>query len=377
MSEIIEDGKVREAAEDAAEVAESVEAESVASVAVAAEAVAPEADAEDTDAENAENAADVAGSVEVAETAETAAPEPVAVETTEVETVGAAAEISAEEAGPVTPAILSVPPVPSVPTTPAIAEVPAAPLPPTVSPWAPPKPQRKRKFPWRWVGAVVTMLAVGTGCAFAVMAPQRTELPGLKTAADGRYDFAPLVLPTLAPGQSDPNATANQGQQHISDIRKLLLSPPKGAVLDRSLPGSTGWVSKAATLALISGSSSAPEQFVTDGWRHTAGIAWKTPDGATTQIWLVQFIDDSAASDASAMFATFNGGAMQQDDSTNIAVADGTSAQYFRVVKGSTATWYGQVEVDDTEFLIEFTAPKSFGITPFEQEIDLQVEMLQ
>src|SRR6266702_4529433 len=60
----------------------------------------------------------------------------------------------------------------------------------------------RRRFPWRWVGAVVVALAVGTGCAFAVMTPQRTKLPGLKTASDGRYTFAPLRLPTLAPGQA-------------------------------------------------------------------------------------------------------------------------------------------------------------------------------
>jgi hypothetical protein len=240
------------------------------------------------------------------------------------------------------------------------------------APVPPPKP--RRKFPWRWVGAVVTMLAVGAGCAFAVMAPQRTELPGLKTASDGRYDFAPLVLPTLAPGQSDPNQSSNLGAQHISDIRKLLLSPPRGAVPDHSLPGTTGWVSRSATLALL-GNEQAAEQLNTDGWRHTAGIAWKTPDGAETKIWLVQFIDSSAATDASVAFSSFNGGSTATP--TTIAIADASAADYVRVVKGSTATWYGQVAVDDTEFLLEFTAPTTVGITPFKQELDLQVELLQ
>ena len=232
----------------------------------------------------------------------------------------------------------------------------------------------RRKFPWRWVGAVVTMLAVGAGCAFAVMAPQRTQLPGLKTASDGRYTFAPLVLPTLAPGQSDPNSSANLGEQHISDIRKLLLPAPKGAVLDHSLPGATGWVSRAATLALLDNSMAA-EQLNTDGWRHTAGVAWKTPDGAETKIWLVQFIDSSAESDAGAAFSAFGGGSLEAVQT--VTIANDSTATYVRVVKGSTASWYGQVSADDAELLLEFTAPVSVGITPFKQELDLQTELLQ
>ena len=234
--------------------------------------------------------------------------------------------------------------------------------------------KRRRKFPWRWVGAVVTMLAVGTGCAFAVMAPERTNLPGLKTAADGRYDFAPIVLPTLAPGQSDPNSSGNAGKQHISDIRKLLLAPPTSAVPDRSLPGTSGWISRAATLQVLGGDQAA-EQLQADGWRHTAGIAWKTPDGAETKIWLVQFIDSDAVGDAAPAFSSFGDGS--QGLPTTVALADDTAANYVRVAKGATATWYGQVQVDDTEFLIEYTAPASIGIGPFEQEMDLQVEMLQ
>lgn len=236
----------------------------------------------------------------------------------------------------------------------------------------PPKP--KRHFPWRWVGAVVVTLAVGAGCAFAVMAPKRTDLPGLATAADGRYTFAPLSLPTLAPGQADPTASANAGGQHLADIRKLLLPAPEGAVADQSLPGATGWVSLADTLTLLGGSSQSKKQFATDGWRHTAGVAWKTPDGADTKIYLVQFIDSQADSDASSALDLF-GGAQGTPQTFN---GPGTSTvTYTKTVSGSTVTWYGEVQVLDTELLIEFKAPNTVGIAPFEQEADLQVELLQ
>lgn len=238
-----------------------------------------------------------------------------------------------------------------------------------------PPVRKKRKLPWRWAGAAVTMLAVGTGCAFAVLAPQRTHLPGLATAADGRYTFAPLTLPTLAPGQAAPTGDANVGEQHISDIRKLLLSPPAGATLDRSLPGASGWFSRAATLKLLA-NPQADEQLQTDGWRHTAAIAWKTPDGAETEIWLLQFIDADAAGDAAQVINTFAGQSLNANPET-MTVDELTSVDYERVVTGSTATWYGLAQVHDIEFLIEYTAPASIGRAPFEQETDLQTELLE
>ena len=241
-------------------------------------------------------------------------------------------------------------------------------------------PRRKRAFPWRWLGAVVTMLAVGAGCAFAVMAPQRTQLPGLKTASDGRYNFAPLVLPTLAPGQSDPSSPANAGQQHISDIRKLLLSPPEGASPDHSLPGASGWVTNSATIALLNaptaGGPTVAEQLGIDGWRHTAGVAWKTPDGADTKIWLLQFIDSEAAGDANGLFANSDDSSQTTTEESFTGPGNAT-VDYSHVVKGSTATWYGQTDIYDTEILVKFTAPASVGITPFQQELDLQIELLQ
>ena len=240
---------------------------------------------------------------------------------------------------------------------------------------AEPPVKEKRKFPWRWVGAVVTMLAVGAGCAFAVLAPKRTDLPGLQTSADGRYIFAPLTLPTLAPGQAAPGADGNRGQQHLSDIRKLLLSPPEGATADRSLPGTSGWVSRAATVQLLD-NPQASYQLQTDGWRHTAGIAWKTPDGADTKIWLIQFIDADAGADAYQELNAFEGGVLGVN-AASVNVNSLTSVSYSRVVKGATATWYGVAQIHDVGFLIQYTAPVSVGLAPFEQEIDLQTELLQ
>jgi hypothetical protein len=238
---------------------------------------------------------------------------------------------------------------------------------------APPKP--RRAFPWRWVGAVVTVLAVGGACAYGVLAQKRTDLPGLATASDGRYDFAPISMPTLAPGQSDPLSEGNSGSQHLTDIRKLLLPAPVGATKDTSLPGASGWVSEKDTLAAAKDTAEGKTTFGTNGWRHTAGTAWKTADGAETKIYLVQFIDGDACNNASTDFSQFTGGLSAYPKS--IAPNASTSVTYTKVTKGATTTWSGAVTVGDTEFLITFTAPNSVGLAPFEQEVDLQVALLQ
>lgn len=235
-------------------------------------------------------------------------------------------------------------------------------------------PKAKRRFPWRWVGASVLTLAVGSGCAFGVIAVKRTDIPGLATAADGRYDFAPLVLPALAPGQTDPNDAGNEGGQHLADIRELLLPAPEGATRDAALPGATGWVTESATLALLGAAASA-ENLATDGWRHTAGVSWTTPDGAETKIYLLQFIDAVAAGDAGSGFNGFGG--VDSSQPQYFSVNGVTPVSYQKSVHGGTATWYGEVQVRDTEFLIVYQAPDSVGIAPFEQEADLQVELLQ
>lgn len=251
----------------------------------------------------------------------------------------------------------------------------AAETPPTVRPEQPETAAPvKRPFPWRWVGASVLTLAVGSGCAFGVMAAERTDIPGLATAADGRYDFAPLTLPALAPGQADPNNTANEGGQHLSDIRELLLPAPEGATRDAALPGAAGWVSESATLALVGANSSA-EDLATYGWRHTAGVSWKTPDGAATKIYLLQFIDAIEAGNAAGGFTAFGG--LDWSAPKDFDVDGVTPVSYEESVHGGTTTWYGEAQVRDTEFLIVYQAPDSVGVAPFEQEADLQVELLQ
>jgi hypothetical protein len=244
--------------------------------------------------------------------------------------------------------------------------------------------KQRRRNTLRWTGAVVLAAAVGAGSAFAVIQPKRTDIPGLATAADGRYVFPALTLPTLDPGQAEPGDILNNpGEKHLADIRKLLLPAPQGAVLNKSLPGTTGWLPESALVTLAN--PSITETFGEDGLRHTAAIGWTTPDGAGTSIYLLQFPDNADALDGGQQFANDLNNQPTGGSTTSFTlsgVRPGVSnakptVTYDTVTKGGKKTQYGYYISGDTEVLIVFSAPAGVSITPFEQEAQLQAELLQ
>lgn len=282
-----------------------------------------------------------------------------------------------EESGPV---LAPVAPV-SEPTWGAPAQYAAPPFfaPALPDPEAEARRTARKHHTARWTGAIVVAALLAVGSAFAVIHPARTDIPGLATAKDGRYVFPTLTLPTLGPGQPAPGDTVNNpGGQHLADIRKLLLPAPHGAVPDKSLPGSSGWLPEDALITMSS--LAMAEEFDEYGLRHTAAVGWKTPDGASTSIYLLQFPDHDAASAAGTAF------------SSNLAALSGTGAghgksftpagttvtvTYYTITQGKTTTRYGFFADGDTEALIAFSAPNSVSIAPFEQELQLQTELLQ
>jgi hypothetical protein len=294
--------------------------------------------------------------VATAETAQAETPQPETVAETALAAVATAPAPAPSEAYP------SAHPVPQWGAQQLFPLVPAA------------EPKPKRHFPWRWLGALVTAAAVGTGCAFAVMAPQRTDLPGLATPSDGRYVFAPLSLPTLAPGQLPPGDPSNKGGQHLADIRELLLPAPQEAVADHALKLSAGWLSETDTLKLT-WSTSAQLDFGQYGWRHTAAESWKTPDGAETKIYLMQFSSDLHANLALATLDDMTG--VPAGAPTPSFTVGFTSLTYYEAAHGSLKTWYGIAALHDTVLEIVYTAPSSVGVTPFRQEFSLQAELLE
>uniref|UniRef100_UPI0006940471 hypothetical protein n=1 Tax=Streptacidiphilus carbonis TaxID=105422 RepID=UPI0006940471 len=198
-------------------------------------------------------------------------------------------------------------PEPTPTPAPTLAPAPAAPqfdpstvwaVPPHLLP-VPPRDRSWLRTALRWTAAVVVCAAVGTATAFAVTAPRRTDIPGLRTPADGRYAFPALTLPALRSGAVGPGdgTTLDASGVHTADLRKLLLPAPAGAKVDTSYPGASGWYDTAAFAAKYTDASKVADDLQDDGARHVAATAWTGPDGTRTEIYLLQFRSTHSTTD--------------------------------------------------------------------------------
>ncbi|MEW2292229.1 hypothetical protein ABZ719_05900 [Streptomyces sp. NPDC006743] len=183
-------------------------------------------------------------------------------------------------------------------------EPPAAPPPPATDPapalTAPPPPARRDRprlrALLRWTAAVVVFAVAGAGTAYGITRADRTDLPGLATASDGRWDYPPVVKPPLPSGSLARDASNNTAGAHYADLRALVLPAPHGAREDTALRGSDGWLATKDFLAVYARSQDREkfgQQLTDHGLRHVAARGWTTPDGTRTRIYLLQF--DTAA----------------------------------------------------------------------------------
>lgn len=252
-----------------------------------------------------------------------------------------------------------------------------APAPAFIDPEQAARKARRKRNTLRWSGAVALTAVVGGAMALWVASPRRADLPGLGTPSDGRYIFPALTLPTLPAGMAAPGDPGNAGEQHLADIRKLLLPLPQGATADGSLPGRSGWVSLADTAAL-SGDDQTKTSLSALGLRHTAAEAWKTSsDGTTTKIYLLQFIDSSQAQTADATFPLKLTGVPQNSTVLTTDLLGKENASYSVVNAGGKVSRYGTFYVHDTLVLVVQSGPASLPLTPFVQVLSLQYELLQ
>lgn len=261
-------------------------------------------------------------------------------------------------------------------------------LPPT------PLTPERRKRPWlrttlRWSTAVVVCAAVGTGTAFAVMAPKRTDVPGLRTPADSRYAFAPLSLPHLPPkavGPAQDHARTGHAE-HAADLRKLLLPPPVGADRKPALKlDPNGWYGNASYVADFGGNVVTAAELNDYGVRHIAAESWTAADGVRTQIYLLGY---RSQGDASFAYSEDQGtlrptdGTVMGVDSSSPAVFSGllpdtqTSVLSQASGLGRRAVRMALINAGDVEAIVVMSSPDQVPLLNFEQVVDLQGEMLQ
>ncbi|SFY51761.1 hypothetical protein [Streptomyces sp. F-1] len=144
----------------------------------------------------------------------------------------------------------------------------------------------------RWAAALAVFAVFGASTAYGVTRLERTDVPGLATAKDGRWDYPELVRPPLPAGSPAPFAPSNKAAAHYADLRALLLPEPRGATADRTLAARHGWVKTGTFLdeyALQDDRDLLAGVFRDRGLRHIAARGWTTPDGTRTRIYLLQF----------------------------------------------------------------------------------------
>ncbi|WP_329162653.1 hypothetical protein OHB49_23155 [Streptomyces sp. NBC_01717] len=141
----------------------------------------------------------------------------------------------------------------------------------------------------RWTAAVLVLGGLGTGTALGITSMERTDVPGLATEGDGRWDYPELSLPALPAGSPRPFNEANVAEIHHADLRKLLIPAPAGATADKKLTGD--WVSTAQFVGEFRKDKRGElTQLLDDSaLRHIAARGWTMPDGTRSRVYLLQF----------------------------------------------------------------------------------------
>ncbi|MFE4517787.1 hypothetical protein ACFRMQ_26750 [Kitasatospora sp. NPDC056783] len=282
---------------------------------------------------------------------------------------------------------------------------------------------RRKAAVRRGCAALVFVLA-GTGTALAVTAPDRTDLPGLATAGDGRYTFAPLTLPPLPAGHGAPD---DKGKSpHQADLRHLLLPAPKeaGGSLTPPVfpaptlaPGASGTASPASSPSAASPSPSASspsapapgaasatapwvpcdaiaaEQqdpaatrllFLENACRAATVREWTASDGTRTQIRLLRFGSVRESWDAFATLRTKGRPKAAADTKStphdDWDTVDGVSLTTVRSTaagsKGAPAARVAYLSAADILAVVTMTNPAGVPASPFRQVVTLQSDLL-
>lgn len=244
----------------------------------------------------------------------------------------------------------------------------------------------------RWTAAVAVFAVLGGGIGYGLTLPERTDLPGLSTQSDGRWDYPKLALPPLPSGAPAPFADGNLAQVHHVDIRDLLLPAPKGATKDKGLPPlDGGWVSDKTFAALYDkdGRSDIEQSLVDNAVRHIAARGWVMPDGTRTSVYLLQF--DSQAYAAGFSYTLIGDGlspATALVDAPEAKLDEGwpTEATVDHVLRDAydEAKPYGKTRVrqayltagDTLALVVQETPGAAAPRVPWEQTVILQSQLL-
>ncbi|MEU7073147.1 hypothetical protein AB0B30_29405 [Streptomyces narbonensis] len=266
---------------------------------------------------------------------------------------------------------------------PAPVPVPEGPAP------VPTAPGRTRRVLWavaRWTAAVAVCGGVGAGTAMGITALDRTDVPGLATESDGRWEYPELRLPALPADRPRPFTEGNDAEIHHADARKLLLPAPAGATVDPEMNG--GWVSEEAYLAGYGKEYRAQVRQVLDdaALRHIAGRAWTMPDGTRSSVLLLKFssvdhADELYGSLSSDGVEVLPAGVAELEILDRVAGdvrVPHVSAYAYGETKpyGAEQTRWAYITAGDTLAVVTQTRKGGTLTVPFQQTIALQAQLL-
>ncbi|MFE5657904.1 hypothetical protein ACFQ9H_17170 [Streptomyces sp. NPDC056517] len=262
---------------------------------------------------------------------------------------------------------------------------------PAPAPEKPEKPKKSRRpLLWgiaRWTAAVLVLGGVGAGTAMGITAMERTDVPGLATESDGRWDYPKLTLPALPADAPRPWTEGNDAEIHHADLRQLLLPAPAGATVDPKLKG--GWTGLDSYLALLAEKDRGEvKQYMAESaLRHIAARGWTMPDGTTTRIHLLRFssvafseaFKDGVTREISQSSRLPLGVDTAEIDTSTQDVA----VQYLSVYSYAEAEPYGPqqtrwsyIQAGDTFAVITQTRKGGVPTVPFQQTVTLQAQLL-
>ncbi|KAF4407113.1 MULTISPECIES: hypothetical protein [Streptomyces] len=180
-------------------------------------------------------------------------------------------------------------------------------------------------------------LAAGVG--YGISAADRTDVPGLATEHDGRWDYPRLERPALPAGVPGPYDKGNEAGTHHADLRELLLPVPESGEPDPAAPAAEdGWLDPEDFLREYAEEEDRVEirrQLTENSCRHIATRSWIMPDGTRTRIHLLQFNTAAMAVEAQRSLL---GGDVAPEVTTPVT---GTEAS------DSDSGWAHRVKVED------------------------------
>ncbi|MFI0512394.1 hypothetical protein ACH3Y9_20120 [Streptomyces sp. WSLK1-5] len=253
------------------------------------------------------------------------------------------------------------------------------------------KDRRVMRAVLRWTAAAVVLATTGTATAYGISEMERTDVPGLSTLSDGRWDYPRLTKPPLPSGSPGPFAAGNEAETHYADLRALVLPAPEGAAEDKALRGSDGWLATKDFLAeyeLAEHREDLGQKLVDTGLRHIAARGWTTPDGTRTRVYLLQFgtaniVESKLASEVQAYTSPtyqVRGAAEVVYDETFPAPAAvaGVARTTFTESKpyGAEQVRQGYLSAGDVFAVILQSRKGSAPAVPFQQTVTLQAQLL-